>query len=104
MAIDTSTDLTGATTGTLDFSGGATSGITTFTGSSVEYIDYASFIREWKKFRSEFLPIILKDSDSPITHFTMKREMNPKTKEIIVHLQISYRPEPEPKKGVRRTV
>jgi len=83
------------TTGTADL------GITTTT---FDPADSESFKTEWRKLRSEFLKILLGDNYFPIKHFSMRREMDMQTKETTVHLQISFIPAKEPKKGVRRTV
>ncbi len=108
-----STDTTAGTAGTttdLQFDTGATTlgtGALAFTSSgssSWSYEDQEAFETEWKKFRSEFLQILLRDEHLPIKHFTMRREMDMKTKETTVHLQISFVPHKSPKKGVRSTV
>lgn len=84
-----------------------TTGGLTYTQSSYTSfptIDIIAFETEWKKFRSEFLPLLLKDSPYSILGFNMSRVMDPKTKKIKVILTMEYEPGPTPKKGVRRTV
>jgi len=98
------------TTGTTAFpintwDGSAATPDYTFAGTAtIDYVNSEAFNTEWRKLRSEFLKILLRDDSYPIKHFSMRREMDPKTKETTVHLQISFLPSKEPKKGPRRTV
>jgi len=101
----TSTADFGTTTIPFDISGATTTDMgLTLTTSTWDPADAESFKTEWRKLRSEFLKILLSDNYFPIKHFSMKREMDMKTKETTVHLQISFIPDRDPKKGVRRTV
>ena len=85
------------TTGGLTFTG--VNGYTAFSS-----IDDKAFQDEWKKFRIEFLPLLLKDSHWPIKNFTMSRSMDPTTKKTKVSIHIEYEPGQVPKKGVRKTL
>jgi len=60
-----------------------------------------AFIAEWKKFRKDFLGILLKDDYEPIKNFKMTRTMNPSTKRTTVKIEIEYEPASEPKDKIR---
>jgi len=88
-------DLTGATTGTLDFT----------TTSTWIPEDKEAFLTEWKKLRKEFLPLLLKDDYYAIKNMKQVRVMDSKTKITSVILTIEYTPKKDdPEKKVRTTL